>query len=74
MQRTGQPCGGKNGGTFRGIPGRKRISRQVLEDYPAFVVVHHLDELKVAQAMRARPEARLVVVQKGSTVVLEEET
>jgi hypothetical protein len=32
-----------------------------LEDYPAFAVVYHLDQLKVGQAMRARPEAHLVV-------------
>jgi hypothetical protein len=43
-----------------------RISWRVLENYPAFVVVHHLEELKVAQAIRAKPEARLVVVQNGS--------
>ena len=49
-----------------------RISRRVLEDYPAFMVLHHLDELKVAQAIRARPEARLVMVQKGLTVTLDE--
>ena len=49
-----------------------RISRQVLESYPAFVLVYHLDELKVARAMRAQPEARLVIVQDGSTVVLRE--
>ena len=49
-----------------------RISRRVLEDYPAFVVVHHLDELKVAPAMRTQPDARLVVVQEGSTVRLRE--
>ena len=50
-----------------------RISRQVLEDYPAFVVIHHLDQLKVARAMRAHPETRLVVLQRDSTVVLEGE-
>jgi hypothetical protein len=49
-----------------------RISRRVLEDYPAFIVVHHLDELKVARAIRTRPDARLVVVQDGSTVRLRE--
>ena len=49
-----------------------RISRKVLEDYPAFVVVHHFDELKVARAIRARPEARLVVPQNGSRVSLED--
>jgi hypothetical protein len=49
-----------------------RISRHVLEAYPAFAVTYHLDQLKVGQAMRARPEARLVVVQNGSKVTLEE--
>jgi hypothetical protein len=49
-----------------------RVSRSVLEQYPAFVVLYHLDQLKVAQAMRARPEARLVVVQNGTKVALEE--
>jgi hypothetical protein len=49
-----------------------RISRQVLESYPAFVLLYHLDELKVARAMRAHPEARLIVVQNGFTVCLEE--
>ena len=49
-----------------------RISRSVLEGYPAFVVRYHLDELKVAQAMRGKPEARLVVVQNGPRVTLEE--
>lgn len=36
-----------------------RISRQ---DYPAFAVLYHLDQLKVAQAIRADPAARLVVL------------
>jgi hypothetical protein len=36
-------------------------------------VLYHLDQLKVAQAIRAQPTARLVVAQKGSTVVLDEE-
>lgn len=49
-----------------------RISRRVLEDYPAFVVLYHLDQLKVAQAMQARPEARLVLRQSGPRVNLEE--
>jgi hypothetical protein len=48
------------------------ISQKVLEHYPAFIVVHHLDELKVAREMRARPEARLALVQNESTVCLEE--
>jgi hypothetical protein len=42
-----------------------RIFRYVLEHYPAFIVLHHLEELKVAQVIRARPEARMVVVQNG---------
>ena len=41
-------------------------------DFPAFVVLHHLDELKVARAIRARPDARLVVVQNDGRVNLEE--
>jgi hypothetical protein len=57
------------------LPGAKsptlRISQKVLEDCPAFVVLHHLDELKVARAIRARPDARLVVVQNGLNVTLE---
>lgn len=44
-----------------------RISRQVLESFPAFVV-YHLDQLKVAQAMR---QARLLMLQKGMGVVRE---
>jgi hypothetical protein len=47
-----------------------RISRRVLEGYRAFIVLHHLDELKVAQAIRADPTARLVVVQQDSSVTL----
>jgi hypothetical protein len=42
-----------------------------MESYPAFIVIYHLDELKVARAIRARPEARLMVVQNGSKVTLE---
>jgi hypothetical protein len=49
-----------------------RISRRILEDYPAFVVLHQLDTLKVAQAIRAQPEARLAVVQDEWKVVLKE--
>ena len=48
------------------------FSKRVLEGYPAFAVLYHLDQLKVAQAMRANPEARLLVLQKGTAVVLEE--
>ena len=49
-----------------------RISRKVLEDYPAFAVLYHLDTLNVAAAIRARPEAQYVLVQNGLTVSLEE--
>lgn len=49
-----------------------RISRNVLEDYPAFAVLYHLDRLGAARAIRARPEACLFVVQGGSTITLEE--
>lgn len=48
-----------------------RISRKVLEDHPAFAVLYHLDTLKVAAAIRARPDARHVVEQNGSRVTLE---
>jgi hypothetical protein len=51
-----------------------RISRQLLEGYPAFVLLYRLDELKVARAMRAQPEACFVLVQKGSTVVFDQES
>jgi hypothetical protein len=45
----------------------------VLEDYRGFVVAHHLEELKVARAIRALPEARVVVVQnRGKVMVIEE--
>lgn len=49
-----------------------RISRKVLDAYPAFVVLYHLDTLKVADAIRERLDARYVVVQNGSKVTLEE--
>jgi hypothetical protein len=49
-----------------------RISREVLETYPAWALIHHLDQLRVAQAIRARTDARLVIRQKGDSVVLEE--
>jgi hypothetical protein len=58
----------------RGPSHTLRISRRVLENFPAFAVLYHLDQIKVAQAMRARPKSRLVVMQKGSTVVLDEES
>jgi hypothetical protein len=36
------------------------------------VVLYLLDELKVGQAMRVNPEARLPLLQKGMAVVLAE--
>ena len=57
-------------------PGRPshtlRISQKVLEDYPPFAVLEHLDRLNVATAIRARPYARYVMLQNGSRVTLEE--
>jgi hypothetical protein len=47
-----------------------RVSRKVLEDYPPFAVAEFLDRLKVAAAIRAKPDARLVVVQNGGKVAL----
>ena len=38
-------------------------SRRVLEDYPASVVVYHLDELNVGKAIRAQPTAPLMRMQ-----------
>ena len=49
-----------------------RISRQVLVDFPAFAILEHLYLLKEADAVRRRPDARYVVVQKDLTVALEE--
>ena len=49
-----------------------RIARKVLQDFPPFAVAELLDRLNVAAAIRARPEARYVVVQSGSTVTVEE--
>lgn len=49
-----------------------RVHGYVLEHNPAFVVVHHLDRLKVARALKAEPTRRLVVVQKGEETVLAE--
>jgi hypothetical protein len=45
---------------------------QGLEAYPTFIMVHHLEELKVARRMQARSGAHLTVVQRGSRVALEE--
>ena len=58
------------------LPGGKsptlRITRRVLEHNPAFIVLYHLDRLKVARAIRAQPGARLVIAQEGEAVVLKE--
>ena len=58
------------------VPGRPshtlRISQKVLEDYPPFAVLEHLDRLNVATAIRVRPYARYVMLQNGSRVTLEE--
>jgi hypothetical protein len=48
------------------------ISREVLDDFPPWALLYHLDQLKVATAIGANPGARLVVVQKGTEVVIEE--
>lgn len=55
-----------------GKPPTLRISKFVLEHYPAFAVIHFLEELGLARHIRQRPEARLVVVQNGQRVTLEE--
>ena len=49
----------------RGPSPTLRISSQVLDTYPAFVVLYHLDQSKVAQAVRAQPNARFAVIQEG---------
>jgi hypothetical protein len=49
-----------------------RIARSVLERNPAFVILYHLDQLKVARAIRDQPRARLVVTQEGTTVTLKQ--
>jgi hypothetical protein len=56
------------------LPTLRADTTEVIESYPAFVLLYHLDELKVVKAMRAQPNSRLVVVQKGSTVVLDRES
>jgi hypothetical protein len=40
-------------------------------DFPAFAILEHLYRLNVADAVRRRPDAQFVVVQKGLTVILE---
>jgi hypothetical protein len=47
-----------------------RISQQVLTDFPAFAVVEHLNRLRVADAIRRRPDAQYVVMQQGLEVTL----
>jgi hypothetical protein len=49
-----------------------RIERYVLEHYPLFIVTYHLDSLRVAATIQADPHKRMVVRQKGPSVVLEE--
>jgi hypothetical protein len=49
-----------------------RITRHVLEHFPAFAILHHLDRLKVAAAIRAEPGVRLVLIQEDADVVLKE--
>lgn len=44
----------------------------MLEHNPAFVILYHLDRLNVARAIRANPEARLVVTEDGTTITLKE--
>ena len=55
-----------------GKPPTLRITRYVLEHNPAFVILYHLDQLKVARAIRNQPGARLVVVQEGTGITLKE--
>ena len=50
-----------------------RIAGQVLDEYPAFIVLYSLDILRVAAALRRNPRAHLVVRQRGTAVVLEED-
>jgi hypothetical protein len=47
-----------------------RITREVLEAYPASAVVAHLQRLGVAHAIRHQSHLRWVVAQQGPEVVL----
>jgi hypothetical protein len=47
-----------------------RISRAVLEDYPAFALMEHLARLRIADAMRQEPGAKFLVAQQGDKVVV----
>jgi hypothetical protein len=49
-----------------------RITKDVLERYPSFAIMEHFDRLKLSALIRQNPEARLVLVQQGQTVQLEE--
>jgi hypothetical protein len=56
----------------RGDSPTLRIGRAGSRGLSGFMVAYHLDTLRVAQAIRAKPTARLAVLQKGTTVVLVE--
>jgi hypothetical protein len=58
---------------LRGKSPTLRIARTLLEgDYLPFALVEILDRLNVAAEIRKRPEARLVVVQRGTATAIEE--
>jgi hypothetical protein len=48
-----------------------RITQSVLEDYPALALPEILDRLNVADAIKAKPTAKLVVAQRDGHTVLE---
>ena len=56
-----------------GKPITLRIAQPVLEEYPAFAVLYHLDMLGVAAAIRRNPRASHLVRQQGTAVVLEQD-
>jgi hypothetical protein len=56
----------------RGASRTLRISKEVIELYPASLVVEHLDRLQVAQALEAQPYRRWALVQRGPGVELVE--
>jgi hypothetical protein len=58
----------------RGKPLILQITKVVLDDNPAFIVLEYLDRLQVAQAIKANPDIRFVLSQEGSGVVLAEES
>jgi hypothetical protein len=47
-----------------------RITRAVLEDYPAFALMEHIARLRVADAIRREPGATFLVAEQGDKVVL----